>query len=250
MGEASLTFPAICLAFSFLFVIGVYHATIIQRLRSFHRRIILPQYRRITDGILPNHAAASHDEAIYEPVNHDINDDGDGDDGDDEEEGRWKEEEPEGDEDDDDDDDNEEPALPRTPRAPWRSSPFPPANSGTPSRHVSATDEPAIAVSWAREPHSSEGSVSPPRTEDFDGELDIASSDDEEYLVWDFTLEGRIPRDEIPVWEVEAERDFYIVQDRQPRGTEVLLDRTVEWTAQMVYGLVAPDADSYMEEQA
>ncbi|KAJ5575858.1 hypothetical protein N7535_002784 [Penicillium sp. DV-2018c] len=235
MGEASLTFPAICLAFSFLFVIGVYHATIIQRLRSFHRRIILPQYRRITDGILPNHAAASHDEAIYEPVNHDINDDGDGDDGDDEEEGGGKKK-------------NRRGMRTTTTTTTTKNQLFHAPHVRHGDRHPFHQLTPAHQA--AIEPHSSEGSVSPPRTEDFDGELDIASSDDEEYLVWDFTLEGRIPRDEIPVWEVEAERDFYIVQDRQPRGTEVLLDRTVEWTAQMVYGLVAPDADSYMEEQA
>ncbi|KAJ5146223.1 uncharacterized protein N7515_000787 [Penicillium bovifimosum] len=247
MGKASLTFPAMCLALSFLFVIAVYHASIIQRLSSFHRRIILPLYRRMTNITWANHVPANHDEARYELISRDINDD--------EEES----EEP------------THPALPRTPRSQPRSplskparprTPYPhPPASPIPANRPSTADESPIAVFWTREPHLSELQASFTRTEDSDGdesqnedsdgeypysEYSIDSSDDENYIhqSWDLRiLDPHIPGGEIPVWQVEAESQIYTVDDRQPRGVQLLLDQTVEWTVQMVYGLVAPHTE-------
>ncbi|KAJ5836757.1 hypothetical protein N7447_002783 [Penicillium robsamsonii] len=74
MPEASLAFPAICLTFSFLFIVAVHNASIIQNLGAFHYRILLPVYQQIQrmltnrDPITPN--PPNHmPEARYELIN-------------------------------------------------------------------------------------------------------------------------------------------------------------------------------------
>jgi hypothetical protein len=235
MEEASLTFPAICLTLSFLFVIGVYNASITQRLTTFHRCITLPMYLQIehivTNGTWANQAAADYNEARYEPINHDINEEA------------AEHEEP------------TLPALPCTPRAPLRSLPYRPAKSRslnihTPipaNRHASAAEEIPMTVFYAREARSNELESSSSRSEVSYDEYDTGSSDSDN-IAWDLgVLDPHIPGDQIPVWELEAEREIYTVHERHPRGIEALLDRTIEWTAQMVFALVAPEI---VEEQA
>ncbi|KAJ5470219.1 hypothetical protein N7530_007576 [Penicillium desertorum] len=79
MAEASLAFPAICLALSFLFVVAVYNAAIMQHLRTFQRRVVLPAYQQIARKLL-NHNRGSQSSqnhmssAGYEPVNLDTKD--------------------------------------------------------------------------------------------------------------------------------------------------------------------------------
>ncbi|KAJ5462955.1 hypothetical protein N7475_007899 [Penicillium sp. IBT 31633x] len=237
MVEASLTFPAICLALSFLFIISVYHASIKEHLGAFHQNIIIPVYQKI-EANLASHIPPDHIptlEARYEAM--DI--------------------EPKNEE--------EEQDLPSVRHTPSpspspSSSPYHQRGDKTPtptrdiyspvpeSRNASESARPSRGILYAGGPHR------PMRAEDYAGTAELSGRstpdavfDDEYDTDWsnsaadEMVYEPQKPIGDIPVWEFEMEREIYGLNERGQQGPEVWLDEVVEWTAESVFAVVAPE---------
>ncbi|KAJ5197220.1 hypothetical protein N7449_007699 [Penicillium cf. viridicatum] len=231
MAEASLTFPMICLTLSFLFVVAVYNASIMQNLGAFHNRIILPVYQQIARKLLNRNPINQNlqtrmPEAGYKALNLDTED--------------------------------EEEQSP----SPLATSPMP-----TPDyhRHVEdpAPDTPNMlpemdslnrTITYAGGPyrprrwstfanmagifthspsHSPSGSVV--SSDEYDSEWSNSAVDEAVFEPHNLT-------DDIPVWEFELERPIYNVDnEHEEGGPRVWVDEVVEWTAQGIVAFVSPD---------
>ena len=236
MAEASLAFPAICLALSFLFVVAVYNASIMQHLRAFHRRAILPAYQQIAHKLFsrnpgrqipPNHMSR----AGYEPVNHDT---------------KVEEE--------------------QHPPPPTTSSMSPPdyhryadtpaldtVNIFPESDDEIQIDGHGLSTSYAGGPYrprrrptfaelgespTNSQSLSPPGSSVSSDEYD---SDWSNSAVDEAVFEPRNPVENVPVWEFEVERPIYGIDRQEQSGPVAWLDEVVEWTSQGVFAFVTPD---------
>lgn len=231
MAEASLTFPMICLTLSFLFVVAVYNASIMQNLGAFHNRIILPMYQQIARKLLNRNPINQNlqnrmPEAGYEALNLDT-------------------------------EDEEE------------QSPSPLATSSMPTpdyhRHVEypAPDTPNLlpetdtlsrTITYAGGPyrprrwstfanmagisthspsHSPSGSVV--SSDEYDSEWSNSAVDEAVFEPHSLT-------EDIPIWEFEVERPIYNVDNEHEQGgPRVWVDDVVEWTSQGVVAFVSPD---------
>lgn len=225
MAEASLAFPAICLTLSFLFVVAVYNASIMQHLGACHRRIILPVYQFIARNLFNrNHVNQDQDRiplAEYEPINPDPNDE-----------------------------DEQHPHLAtpaRNHHRPGENNVLDTANriaesdddigSGSPNlRDSNRPQHPNFAdraqFSTVSPPP---GSVDDYGSEEYDSDeygSDWSDSDDEHY-----------PVDDIPIWEFQVERPYFNVEHPEQGGPVVWLDEVVEWTSQGIFAYVTPELD-------
>lgn len=237
MADASLAFPMICLTLSFLFVVAVYHPSIMRHLGAFHDHIILPVYQQIARKLLnrnpinrnlPN----SMPEAGYETLNLDTEDE--------------EEQSPSPlaasstqttdyyrhDEDPapdtfnilpESDTETEMDAVHRT--VSYAEGPYRP-------RRWSAFAELA-ALSTRSRSHSPSGSLV--STDEYDSEWSNSALDEPFF-------EPRNRTDEIPIWEFELERPIYNVDSEDEQGEPMLwLDEVVEWTSQCIFAMVTPD---------
>ncbi|CAG8899872.1 unnamed protein product [Penicillium egyptiacum] len=236
MAEASLAFPAICLTLSFLFVVAVYNASVVQHLGAFHRRVILPAYQHIARKLfnrnpgnqnLPNRMP----EAGYEPINFDAKDE--------------EEQHP--------------PPLTTSSMA----SPDYHGYGESPSRDTvnmfpesgneTEIDGHGLTTSYAGGPYrprrrptfadigelpTHSPSPSPPEPAVSSDEYD---SDWSNSAVDEAVFEPRNPIDDIPIWEFEVERPIYTIDHQEQSGPVAWLDEVVEWTSQGVFAFVAPD---------
>ena len=228
MAEASLAFPAICLTFSFLFVVLFYNASIKERLGAFHRNILLPTHRWVERKLLNrNHEAIAISEPTYEAINLDE-----------------KYDEPP-------DEPQPSPELPWFfPRSQARSHENPTlddANFVLEERRSSHITQPPnnvyFADSTAR--YRNEGryhvinfaASSPPSSASRSAESDGGDSDHEsETRVLTYTARQEV--NAIPnVWEFELEQPIYVV-DRH--AAAVWIEQMVQWTAQTAFAMVAP----------
>ncbi|KAJ5360587.1 hypothetical protein N7517_009778 [Penicillium concentricum] len=235
MPEASLAFPAICLTFSFLFVVAVHNASILQHLGAFHHRILLPAYQQM-QRMLTNRNPTSQTrpnrmhEAMYKPINLETKDE------------------------------EEQPPHLATSSIP---SPdyhrysqnstldtvnmFPERDNTTgidginmTARYAGGPYRPRRRLTYADIAEFSNYSPppSPPGDRTSSDEYD---SDWSNSAVDEAVFEPRILGDDIPVWEFEVERPIYILDQREQRGPAAWLDEVVEWTAQGVFAVVAPE---------
>ncbi|OQE22803.1 hypothetical protein PENFLA_c012G06100 [Penicillium flavigenum] len=236
MAEASLAFPAICLALSFLFVVAVYNASIMQHLRAFHRRAILPAYQQIAHKLFnrnpghqssPNHISG----AGYEPVSLDTKD--------------------------------EEEQLPPPPTTSSMSSPdyhryadnpaldtvniFPESGNETQiGSHGLATSYAGGPYRPRRRPTFAELGESPtnslsPSPSGSSVSSDEYDSDWSNSAVDEAVFEPRNPVEDVPVWEFEVERPIYTIDHQEQSESVAWLDEVVEWTSQGVFAFVTPD---------
>ncbi|CAI7587342.1 unnamed protein product [Penicillium discolor] len=217
MAEASLAFPMICLTLSFLFVVAVYHPSIMRHLGAFHDHIILPVYQQIAHKLLncnpinrnlPNPMP----EVGYETLNLDTED---------EEEQNPAPETfnilPES------DTETEMDAVRRTVSY---------AGGAYRPRRWSAFAELA-ALSTRSRSHSPSGSLV--STDEYDSEWSNSALDEAFF-------EPRNRTDEIPIWEFELERPIYNIDGEDEQGEPMLwLDEVVEWTSQGIFAMVTPD---------
>ncbi|CAI7664562.1 unnamed protein product [Penicillium viridicatum] len=224
MAEASLAFPMICLTLSFLFVVAVYHPSIIQHLGAFRHHIILPVYQQIARKLfnrnpiyqnLPNRVP----EAEYEALNLDTED--------------------------------EEEQSP---------SPLATSSTSTPDYHRH-DEEPAPdtlnmlsergsgiemddlsrAISYAGGPYR------PRRWSDFAELADLSTSRSRSPSGPLAVFEPQNRTDDIPVWQFELERPIYTVDnEHQQGGLTAWVDEVVEWTSQGIFASVSADI---MEQQ-
>ncbi|KAJ5958388.1 uncharacterized protein N7479_005538 [Penicillium vulpinum] len=236
MAGASLAFPAICLALSFLFVVAVYNASIMRYLGTFHCRVILPSYQHIKRRLLnrspvnqnlPNHML----EPGYESINLDTKDEED-----------------------------QHPPPFTAPRMSlpdyYRHRQSPASNAGnifSDMEDATETDGLNMTTRYAGGPYRprrwstfvgvAERSIHS-RSPSLSGSLvssDEYDSDWSNSAVDEAVFEPRNPADGIPVWEFEVERPIYTL-DQDEQGTPALwLDEVVEWTAQGVFAFVVPD---------
>ncbi|KXG49830.1 uncharacterized protein PGRI_057980 [Penicillium griseofulvum] len=237
MLEASLAFPAVCLMLSFVFVVAVYNASILQQLGAFHHHILLPVYQQI-QRLLTNHTPINRNlpngmpEASYEPINIvDTNDE--------------EEQHP-------------PPLATSSMPAPGyrrysESSAHdivdqsPERNSATGIDDLNMADRDAggpyrrrYRPTYGDSPEffSYSPPPSPPGTGESSDEYDSdwSSSADDETVI-----EPCNPFDDIPTWEFEVERPIYVIDQRNQRGPSAWVDEVVEWTAQGVFALVVPE---------
>ncbi|OQD66808.1 hypothetical protein PENPOL_c004G00229 [Penicillium polonicum] len=236
MAEASLAFPMICLTLSFLFVVAVYHPSIIRHLGAFRHRVILPVYQQIARKLfnrnpiyqnLPNRMP----EAEYEALNLDTQD----------------EEE---------------------------QSPSPLASSSTPTPgHHQHDEEPAPdtlsmlpergteiemhdlsrIISYAGGPYRPRrwstfaelAGLSTSRSRSPSGSLVSSDEYDSEWsnsALNEAVFEPRNRTDDIPVWQFELERPIYTVDnEHQQGGLTAWVDEVVEWTSQGIFASVSAD---------
>ncbi|KAJ6185692.1 hypothetical protein N7519_006993 [Penicillium mononematosum] len=236
MAEASLAFPAICLALSFLFVVAVYNASIMQHLRAVHRRAILPAYQQIAHKFFncnpgrqspPNHMSR----AGYEPVNLDTKD--------------------------------EEEQHPPPPTTSSMSSPdyhryadnpaLDTVNVFRESGNETQVDGHGLTTSYAGGPYrprhrptfaelgespTNSPSPSPPGSSVSSDEY---GSDWSNSAVDEAVFEPRNPVEHIPVWEFEVQRPIYTIDHEEQSGPVAWLDDVVEWTSQGVFAFDTPD---------
>lgn len=236
MAEASLAFPIICLILSFLFLVAVYHPSIMRHLGAFHHRIILPVYQQIARKLLNrnpiNRTPPNRPEAGYEALNLDT------------------EEEEE-------------------------QSPAPLATSSTPSpgyhRHgedpvpntfsmLSESDTETEMDLLGRTTSYAGGPYRPRRWSAFAEMAGLSThsqsrspsgslvSSDEYDSEWsnsaldEAVSEPRNQPDDIPIWEFELERPIYNVDSEgEQGGPMVWVDEVVEWTSQGIFAIVSPD---------
>ncbi|KAJ5602772.1 hypothetical protein N7537_005728 [Penicillium hordei] len=237
MAEASLTFPMICLTFSFLFVVAVYNASIMQNLGAFHNRIILPMYQHIArkllnrnpiDQNLPNRMP----EAGYEVLNLDTKDE--------------EEQSPSplatSSMPTPDYHRHDEDPAPDTPNT------LPDSGSETEMDSLNRTTSYAggpyrprrwsvfadmAGISTHSPSHSPSGSVV--SSDEYDSEWSNSALDEA-------VFEPRNLTDDIPIWELEFERPIYNVDNEHEQGgPTVWIDEVVEWTSQGIFAFVSPD---------
>ncbi|KAJ5512411.1 hypothetical protein N7463_001963 [Penicillium fimorum] len=236
MPEASLAFPVICLTFSFLFVVAVHNSSIMQSLGAFHHRMLLPVYQQIQHMLTnrnpvsqnqPNHMP----EARYEPINFNL-----------------KEEE------------TQPPPRFATSSMPppdyhqYSETPAPDTVNLPPGRdNRTVIDDLNMIARYAGGPYRPRhrptyadiaefSTYSPPPSLPGDGvSSDEYDSDWSNSAVDEAVFEPHIPGDDIPVWEFEVERPVYTLDQRDQRGPSAWLDEVVEWTAQGVFAVVAPE---------
>jgi hypothetical protein len=243
MSKASLAFPAVCLTLSFLFVVAVYHASIMQQLGTFHHHILLPVYQQI-QRLLTNHNPINRNlpnrmrEASYEPINLDTIDD-------EEEEQhppplatsstpapgyrRY----------------SESPALDTVDDSPERNSSTGIDSPNVTARYAGGPYRPRHRPTYADTPESS--SYSPPPSPTGTGVSSDKYDSDEYDSDWsnsaadETVFEPGNLFDDIPTWEFEVERPIYVLDQRNQRGPSAWVDEIVEWTAQGVFALVVPE---------
>jgi hypothetical protein len=225
MAEASLAFPAICLTFSFLFVVLFYNASIKDRLDAFRRGILLPSYRWFERKFTAQtHQTITVSEPTYETINID----------------EKYEESP----------DEPQPS----PERPWffpratlsRETPNPDSTNAVPEeRRIRDITQPPgnvyFADSTAR--YRNEGgyhvinfwSYSPTPSASGSAESDDESDHDESRVL---TYTMREEANAVPnIWEFELEQPVYVV-DRH--ASAVWVEQLVQWTAQTAFAMVAP----------
>ena len=236
MAKASLAFPAICLTLSFLFVVAVYNASIMQHLGAFHRRVILPTYRQIARKLInpnpgsqssPNHLPG----AVYERISLVTKD----------------EEQPQSPP--PTTSSMSSPGYHRYGNSPTLDTVNIPPESGDGSRingHGLATSYAGGPYRPRRRPTFAELGESPtnslsPSPSGSSVSSDEYDSDWSNSAVDEAVFEPRNPVEDIPVWEFEVERPIYTVDHQEQSGQVAWLDEVVEWTSQGVFAFVAPD---------
>ncbi|KAF7528915.1 hypothetical protein PCG10_009629 [Penicillium crustosum] len=235
MAEASLAFPMICLTLSFLFVVAVYHPSIMRYLGAFCNRIILLAYQQIARKLLNRNAINQNlmPEVGYEALHLDTEDE--------ERESPSPlatsstqtpdyyrhDEDPAPDTFDilpESDSETEMGALRRT--ISYAGGPYRP-------RRWSAFAELAAFSSTRSHSHSPSGSLV--SSDEYDSEWSNSA-------INEAVFEPRNRTDEIPIWEFELERPVYNVDSEdEDGGPMVWLDEVVEWTSQGIFARVSPD---------
>ncbi|CAI7604808.1 unnamed protein product [Penicillium glandicola] len=215
MAEASLAFPAICLTLSFLFVVAVYNASIMQHLCAFHRCTILPTYRKI-ERMLVNHNPMNQNrpncmpEAGYNPINLDTKAE----------------------------DEQHHPPLTTSPML----SPDYHRHDENPNLErpnmFSESGGPHRPRRWATFVGVDENP--PPSPLGSTVSSDAYDSDWSNSAVDEAVFEPQPLPGDIPIWEFVLERPVYTVVQEQ-RGPAAWLDDVVEWTSQGIFAVVAPD---------
>lgn len=235
MAEASLTFPMICLSLSFLFVVAVYNASIMQHLSALHHRVILPVYQQIARKLFshnpvnqnpPNRLPA----AGYEPINLDTKDE--------------EEQHP--------------PPLANSsmPAPDYYRYGEPPAldrnNMFPESGNETEMDGHSLTTTYAGGPYRPRRRSTLADIAEFSSHSRFSSpsgsvvSSDEYDSDWsnsavdEAVFEPHNPVDDIPIWEFELERPIYTI-DQHDQGPVAWVDEIVEWTSQGVFAFVAPD---------
>ncbi|KAJ5198909.1 hypothetical protein N7491_000524 [Penicillium cf. griseofulvum] len=236
MSEASLAFPAVCLTLSFLFVVAVHNASTMQQLGAFHHHTLLPVYQQI-QRLLTNHNPINRNlpnrmpEPGYEPISLNTND---------EEEqhpppiasssmpvpGYYQY--------------SESPALDRVNESPERDSTTETDDLHMTARYAGGPYRPRNRPTFADVAELS--TYSPPPSPHGTGvSSDEYDSDWSNSAVDEAVFEPCNPVDDIPIWEFEVERPIYVLDQRNQRGPSAWLDEVVEWTAQGVFAVVAPE---------
>lgn len=221
----------ICLTLSFLFVVAVYNASIMQNLGAFHNRIILPVYQQIARNLLNRNPINQNlqnrmPEAGYEALNLDTED--------------------------------EEEQSP---------SPLATSSIPTPDYHRHVEDPAPDTPNMLPEMDSLSGTISyaggpyrPRRWVDFANMIGLPTyspsnspsgsvvSSDEYDSEWsnsalgEAVFEPRNLTDDIPIWEFDVERHIYNIDNEHGEGGPRLwVDDVVEWTAQGIIACVSPD---------
>ncbi|OQE40321.1 hypothetical protein PENCOP_c006G03565 [Penicillium coprophilum] len=235
MPEASLAFPAICLSFSFLFVVAVHNGLIMQRLSAFHHRILLPLYQQI-QRMLTYHNPIKQStsnrmpEARYEPISPEIKD---------------AEEQP-----------PHSATSSMLPPDYHRADENPVLDAATifsERDHTTKINDINMTARFAGGPFRPRhrptyadipefDTYSPPPSPPGDRtSSDEYDSDWSNSAVDEAVFEQQLPGDDIPVWEFEVERPIYVLDQRDQRGPAAWLDEVVEWTAHGIFAVVAPE---------
>ncbi|KGO75926.1 hypothetical protein PITC_077220 [Penicillium italicum] len=231
MAEASLAFPIICLTLSFLFVVAIYNASIMQHLGAFHHRAILPLYQQIAHKLINRHLANQNlpnrmPEVGYELVNIDTKDE----------------------------EEQHHPSLASSsmPAPGYHRHGEDPALNTVERDSKTEIDGLSMTTSYAGGPYRpqrrsyyAEMAGFPTHSQSPSPSGSVVSSDgyDSDWsnsAVDEAVFEPHNPVDDIPIWEFELERPMYTLGHEQGRPV-AWLDEIIEWTSQGVFAFVSPD---------